>query len=112
MRCIAKKLPISPIKLNLVAAIVRGLTFAEAMKKVSFVRKKAALYVMEALKSAFANSGLDDGSSVVVAEASVGMSMVLKRIDFRARGRTALIRKPYSQIRIVLEAVHSGVSHG
>jgi large subunit ribosomal protein L22 len=39
----------------------------------------------------------------VVAEASVGKSLVMKRIRPRARGRAGRIHKPFARLRIVVE---------
>jgi len=42
---------------------------------------------------------------LVVAEASVGKSLVMKRFRPRARGRTGKILKPFSRIRIMVREV-------
>jgi large subunit ribosomal protein L22 len=39
---------------------------------------------------------------LVVAEASVGKSISMKRFATRARGRSSRIVKPFSQIRVVV----------
>jgi large subunit ribosomal protein L22 len=43
--------------------------------------------------------------ALVVAEASVGKSMVMKRFATRARGRSSRILKPFSRIRVVVRQV-------
>jgi large subunit ribosomal protein L22 len=46
---------------------------------------------------------------LVVAEASVGKSLVMKRIRPRARGRAGRIHKPFSRLRIVVQEQEEAV---
>jgi large subunit ribosomal protein L22 len=57
---------------------------------------------MAAIANAENNHDLDV-DRLVVAEASVGKSLVMKRFRARARGRVGRIEKPYSRLRIVVE---------
>ena len=61
--------------------------------------------VLKVLNSAIANAennfGLDI-DKLVVAEAYVGKSIVMKRMRARARGRAARILKPFSKLTIIL----------
>ena len=57
------------------------------------------------LASAIANAENNhnlDVDSLVVAEASVGKSISMKRFTPRARGRASRIVKPFSRVRIVV----------
>jgi large subunit ribosomal protein L22 len=61
--------------------------------------------VKKVLASAIANAENNhnlDVDSLVVAEASVGKSLSMKRWNPRARGRAARIVKPFSRVRIVV----------
>jgi large subunit ribosomal protein L22 len=103
---------VSPQKLNLVAQLVRGKKVATALADLTFSRKRAARDVKRTLESAVANAENNhqlDVDSLVVAEAHVGKSMVLKRWTPRARGRVGRIRKPFSHLTIVVREVEEQV---
>jgi large subunit ribosomal protein L22 len=57
---------------------------------------------MSAVANAENNHDLDV-DRLVVAEASVGKSLIMKRFRPRARGRAGKITKSFSRIRIVVE---------
>jgi len=95
----------SPQKLNLLATMIRGKAAGEASAMLQFSKRRVAGDVNKVLLSAIANAEQNhnlDADSLVVKEAYVGKSMVLKRFRARARGRGAKILKPFSQITIVL----------
>ena len=61
--------------------------------------------MFKVLASAVANAENNhnlDVNSLVVAEASVGKSMSMKRFTTRARGRSSRIVKPFSRLRVVV----------
>ena len=92
-------------KLNLVAGLIRGKRAEEAMNILAFSPKAMARDVKKVLASAIANAENNhnlDVDSLVVAEASVGKSLSMKRWNPRARGRAARIVKPFSRVRIVV----------
>lgn len=92
-------------KLNLVAALIRGKKAEEARNILSFSTKAMAVDVKKVLESAIANAENNhnlDVDSLVVAEASVGKSLSMKRFTPRARGRASRIVKPFSRVRIVV----------
>ena len=105
---VAKMLRGSPQKLNLVATTILGMRVEKALTSLSFNPRKAAVDVRKVLQSAIANAENNhnlDVDQLVVAEASVGKSLVMKRFRARARGRGASILKPFSRIRIVVREV-------
>ena len=92
-------------KLNLVAGLIRGKKAEEALSILTFSPKAMARDVKKVLASAIANAENNhnlDVDSLVVAEASVGKSLSMKRWNPRARGRSARIVKPFSRVRIVV----------
>ncbi len=92
-------------KLNLVAALIRGRKAEDARNILAFSKKAMAVDVRKVLDSAIANAENNhnlDVDSLVVAEASVGKSLSMKRWTPRARGRSARIVKPFSRVRIVV----------
>ena len=92
-------------KLNLVAQLIRGRKAGDALNILSFSTKGMADDVRKVLASAIANAENNhnlDVDALVVAEASVGKSISLKRFATRARGRSSRIVKPFSRIRVVV----------
>jgi large subunit ribosomal protein L22 len=102
----ARLLRTSPRKLNLVAQLIRGRQASEALNQLTFSRRRIARDVKKVLMSAIANAENNhdlDVDRLVVSEASVGKSLVMKRFRARARGRAGRIEKPISRLRIVVE---------
>ncbi len=92
-------------KLNLVAQLIRGRKVEDAMNILQFSRKAMADDARKVLASAIANAENNhnlDVDALIVAEASVGKSISLKRFATRARGRSTRIVKPFSRIRVVV----------
>jgi large subunit ribosomal protein L22 len=92
-------------KLNLVAQMIRGKKVEEALNILQFSTKGMAVDARKVLASAIANAENNhnlDVDSLVVAEASVGKSITMKRFAARARGRGTRIVKPFSRLRIVV----------
>ncbi|MDC9701736.1 MAG: 50S ribosomal protein L22 [Alphaproteobacteria bacterium] len=104
-RSVNKMLKVSPQKLNLVATLIRGKGVKKALADLSFSRKRIAVDVKKTLESAIANAENNhdlDVDNLIVAEAFVGKSVVLKRGTPRGRGRYSRILKPFSQITIIV----------
>ncbi|MGH6902567.1 MAG: 50S ribosomal protein L22 [Geminicoccaceae bacterium] len=102
----ARLLRTSPRKANLVAQLIRGLKAADALNQLSFSRRGIARDVRKVLLSAIANAENNhelDVDRLVVSEATVGKSLVMKRFRARARGRAGRVEKPFSRLRIVVE---------
>jgi large subunit ribosomal protein L22 len=104
-RAIVRNLRVSPIKLNYVAEMIRGMKVADALTQLNFNHKRIALDVRKALQSAIANAENNHNLNVdalVVKECWVGKSITMKRFHARARGRGAKILKPSSHLTIVV----------
>lgn len=107
-RAVARLVRVSPQKLNLLAELIRGKKVDRALADLTFSRKRVAKDVKKTLQSAIANAENNhalDVDSLIVAEAYVGKNLVMKRIRPRARGRSARILKPFSQLTLVLRQV-------
>jgi large subunit ribosomal protein L22 len=105
VKAVLSRLRGSPIKLNDVASLIRGLHASEAVKQLTFSNRRISNDVLKCLKSAIANAENNhnlDVDSLYVSEAYVGKSMVMKRMRARARGRSARIMKPFSNLTIVV----------
>ncbi|CEJ13267.1 50S ribosomal protein L22 [Phreatobacter sp. AB_2022a] len=112
-KAIARMLRVSPRKLNLVAALIRGKPVDTALADLEFSRKRIAGAVRKCLESAIANAENNhdlDVDDLIVAEAHVGKAMVLKRFHARARGRGARIEKPFSHLTIVVRQVEEAAA--
>jgi len=109
-QAVARMIRVSPQKLNLVAALIRGKKVATALAELTFSRKRIAKDVKKTLQSAIANAENNhelDVDSLVVAEAFVGKALVMKRFHARARGRASRVEKPFSNLTIVVREVES-----
>lgn len=107
-QAITRNLRVSPQKLNLVAAMIRGKKVEKALADLTFSRKRIAQDVKKTLQTAVANAENNhdlDVDSLVVKEAYVGKNLVMKRFHARARGRGARILKPFSQLTVVVREV-------
>ena len=107
-RAVTKQLRTSALKLNQVAAMIRGKKVEKALADLSFSRRRIAVDVKKTLQSAIANAENNhdlDVDDLIVSEAFVGKNLVMKRWRPRARGRVAKILKPFSQLTIILKEV-------
>jgi large subunit ribosomal protein L22 len=96
---------VSPQKLNLVASSIRGKSAESALSTLAFSPRRISNDVKKLLQSAIANAENNhqlDVDRLVVSEATVGKSFVMRRWRARARGRVGRIEKPYSNITIVV----------
>ncbi|MCF6370084.1 50S ribosomal protein L22 [Rhizobium halophilum] len=107
-QAVARTLRVSPQKLNLVAAMIRGKKVDRALADLEFSRKRIAGTVRKTLESAIANAENNhdlDVDSLIVSEAYVGKSIVMKRFHARGRGRASRIEKPFAHLTIVVREV-------
>ena len=105
---VSRMLRTSPRKLNLVAGLIRRKPVGKALDELLFSKKRIAGDVRKCLQSAIANAENNHGLDVdelIVAEAYVGKTMILKRGRPRARGRFGRIEKPFSQLTIKVRQV-------
>ena len=101
----ARAIRVSPQKLNLVAQSIRGKKVDAALAELTFSKRRIAKDVKKVLQSAVANAENNhqlDVDELVVAEATVGKALVMKRFSARARGRMGRIEKFFSRLTIVV----------
>jgi large subunit ribosomal protein L22 len=107
-RAVTRTIRVSPQKLNLVAATIRGKKVQTALADLTFSRKRIAETVKKTLQSAIANAENNhdlDVDSLIVSEAYVGKSITLKRFHVRGRGRASRILRPFANLTIVVREV-------
>jgi len=105
-KAMAAQLRVSPQKLNLVAALIRGKKAEKAVTDLAFSRRRIAGDVKKVLESAIANAENNHGLDVDqlwVKEAFVGKGLVMKRWKARARGRVGRVKKPFSKLTVIVE---------
>lgn len=110
-RAFVKHLRTSPRKLNLVAATIRGKSAEKALVDLQFSHRRIAKDVQKVLKAAVTNAENNhnlDVDRLVVAEASVGKTMSLKRFHARGRGKASRVEKPFSSLTIVVRELAVG----
>ena len=95
----------SPRKVNLLLKHIRGKKADVAIRDLSFARQRIAFDVKKTVESAISNAENNfqyDIDNLYIKEAYVGKSIVLKRFRARAKGRASGIKKPYTNITIIL----------
>ena len=96
---------VSPRKLNLVAAMIRGSRAQDAVATLTFSKRRIAATVKKTLESAIANAENNhqlDVDRLVVSRAEVGRAVVMKRFHARGRGRSSRVEKWFSHLKIVV----------
>jgi large subunit ribosomal protein L22 len=96
---------VSPRKLNLVAAMIRGKKAQDAVAQLTFSKRRIAGTVKTTLESAIANAENNhslDVDRLVVSRAEVGRASVMKRFHARGRGKSSTIEKWFSHLKIVV----------
>jgi large subunit ribosomal protein L22 len=95
-------------KVGLVTGLIQGKTAGEALRLLTFCRKRAADDIKKLLLSAIANAENNHNLNIDelrVKTVSVGKDFVIKRFRPRAKGRACGIIKEFSRVTLVLEEV-------
>jgi large subunit ribosomal protein L22 len=95
---------ISARKARLVADLIRGKSVDQALTALTFSKKRAAVLISKALKSAVANADQAEADvrSLVVTEAKVDEGPTMKRFQPKDRGRAHPIMKRTSHISVAV----------
>ena len=105
VKAINRNVRSSPRKINLLLKNIRGKKADIAIRDLTFARQRIALDIKKTVQSAISNAENNnqyDIDNLFVKEAYVGKSLVLKRFRPRAKGRASGIKKPYSNLTIIL----------
>ena len=105
VKAINRNVKSSPRKINLLLKNIRGKKADLAIRDLSFARQRIASEIKKTVQSAIANAENNnqyDIDNLYVKEAYVGKSIVLKRFRARAKGRASSIKKPYTNLTIIL----------
>ena len=105
VRSINKNVRSSVRKLKPILKSIVGKKVEIAIRDLSFSEKRISKDVKKTISSAVANAENNfqyDIDNLVVKEAFCGKQVIMKRFRARAKGRAAPIKKPYSNLTIVL----------
>ena len=105
IKAVYRNMRCSPRKINLLLKHIRGKKADVAIRDLSFTRKRIALEIKKTVQSAVSNAENNfqyDIDNLYISEAYTGKSIVLKRFRARAKGRASGIKKPYSNVTIIL----------
>ena len=105
VKAINKNVRSSPRKINLLLKNIRGKKVDIAIRDLSFARQRIAFEIKKTVQSAIANAENNnqyDIDNLYIKEAYVGKSIILKRFRPRAKGRASAIKKPYTNLTIIL----------
>jgi large subunit ribosomal protein L22 len=106
VRAIAKGVRMSPRKVGVVAALVRGRTVADALVILEHTPRRSADPVREVIKSASANAEHNHNlkpQTLRIVEISVTPGSRLKRFRPAAHGRALPYQRKTSHIRVVVD---------
>lgn len=106
VNAVYKGVRISPRKVGVVAALVRGRTVADALTILDHTPRRAALAVKKTVRSAQANAEHNHGlkpDTLYISEISVTAGPRFKRYRAAARGRAQRYQHKTSHIRVVVD---------
>ena len=106
VQAIAKGVRMSPRKVGVVAALVRGHTVADALVILEHTPRRAAQPVAKVIASAKANADYNHGfkpDTLRISEIIVTPGTRIKRYRPAARGRALPYQKKSSHIRVVVD---------
>tara|TARA_Y100000590_G_C15272922_1_gene845805 strand:- start:125 stop:508 length:384 start_codon:yes stop_codon:yes gene_type:complete len=109
VKAINRNVRSSPRKVNNLLKNIRGKKVDLAIRNLSFAKQRIAFDIKKTVQSAVSNAENNyqyDIDNLYIKEAYVGKSLVLKRFRARAKGRASGIKKPYSNITIILSEMN------
>tara|TARA_Y100000590_G_scaffold411486_1_gene505586 strand:- start:2895 stop:3314 length:420 start_codon:yes stop_codon:yes gene_type:complete len=105
VRSVNKNVRSSTRKLNPILRAIVGKKVDVAIRDLTFSDKRISNDIKKTLSSAIANAENNyqyDIDRLIVKEAYCGKQIIMKRFRPRAKGRAAPIKKPYSNLTIIL----------
>ena len=101
VKAVYRNLRSSPRKINDILRSIRGKKADVALRDLQFSEKRISKTIKSAVSNAENNNQLDI-DNLFIKEAYVGKGMVMKRYRPRARGRAGEIKKPFSNLTIIV----------
>ena len=115
VRSVNKNIRSSTRKLTPILRAIVGKKVEIAMRNLEFSDKRICNDIKKTLSSAVANAENNfqyDIDRLYVKEAYCGKQIIMKRFRARAKGRAAPIKKPYSNLTIILTETKKMEKHG
>jgi len=115
VKSVNKNVRSSTRKLNPILKAIVGKKVDIALRNLTFSAKRISQDVKKTISSAVANAENNfqyDIDKLIVKEAYCGKQIVMKRFRPRAKGRAAPIKKPYSNLTIILSEKKIMEKHG
>ena len=115
VKSVNKNIRSSTRKLNPILKAIVGKKVNIAIRDLTFSDKRISQDVKKTLSSAVANAENNfqyDIDRLIVREAYCGKQIVMKRFRPRAKGRAAPIKKPYSNLTIILSEIKKMEAYG
>ena len=115
VRSVNKNIRSSTRKLNPILKAIVGKKVDTAIRDLTFSDKRISKDVKKTLSSAIANAENNyqyDIDRLIVKEAYCGKQIIMKRFRPRAKGRASPIKKPYSNLTIILSEIKKVEKHG
>ena len=115
VKSVNKNVRSSTRKLNPILKAIVGKKVDIALRNLTFSEKRISQDIKKTISSAVANAENNfqyDIDKLIVKEAYCGKQIVMKRFRPRAKGRAAPIKKPYSNLTIVLSENKIMEEHG
>src|SRR5205823_15039638 len=106
VQAVAKNVRMTPRKVRLVGAAVKGKPLAQAMAMLRFMPQRAATPILKALKSAAANAENNfdlDPNDLYIVRVVADEGRTLRRFRPKARGRVGSIHKRSTHITVVVQ---------
>ena len=105
VKSVNKNVRSSVRKLNPILKAIVGKKVDTAIRDLTFSEKRISKDIKKTISSAIANAENNyqyDIDKLIVKEAYCGKQIIMKRFRARAKGRAAGIKKPYSNLTIIL----------
>ena len=115
VKSVNKNVRSSTRKVNPILKAIVGKKVDIALRNLTFSEKRISKDIKKTISSAVANAENNfqyDIDKLIVKEAYCGKQIVMKRFRPRAKGRAAPIKKPYSNLTIVLSENKIMEKHG
>ena len=115
VKSVNKNVKSSTRKIGLILRGIVGKKVEHALRNLTFANQRICAEIKKTIHSAVANAENNfqyDIDKLIVKEAYCGKQIVMKRFRPRAKGRAAPIKKPYSNLTIVLSENKIMEKHG
>jgi len=115
VKSVNKNLRTSTRKLKPILKAIVGKKVEIAIRNLTFSEKRISHDIKKTISSAVANAENNhqyDIDKLIIKEAYCGKQIVMKRFRPRAKGRASSIKKPYSNLTIILSEKKEMEKHG